>query len=191
MIVEIEQLTEKDFVQGSLSYEYNFHVSIWNESTRVEISNKQGIDNISILPIIKSVLVWVNNNKEICTETAIEEGMIRLAEEWIKDEDSKVTNEKDCYLTAYEEKVFFPITQTDFYNSLKVQSIYFSVGEGITDINMYISCSPDYYAGHVIWYSLYTKENGKIECECNGLEQTDETLKVVYLPNINNNHVTT
>lgn len=57
MIVEIEQLTEKDFVQGSLSYEYNFHISIWNESTRVEISNKQGIDNISILPIIKSVLV--------------------------------------------------------------------------------------------------------------------------------------
>ena len=170
MIVEIEQLTEKDFIQGNLSYEYNFHISIWNESTRVEISNKQGIDNISILPIIKSVLVWVNNNKEICTETAIEEGMIRLAEEWIKDEDSKVTNEKDCYLTAYEEKVFLPITQTDFYNSLRVQSIYFSVGEGITDINMYISCSPDYYAGHVIWYSLYTKENGKIECECNGLE---------------------
>ena len=31
MIVEIEQLTEKDFVQGSLSYEYNFHISIWNE----------------------------------------------------------------------------------------------------------------------------------------------------------------
>ena len=52
MIVEIEQLTEKDFVQGSLSYEYNFHISIWNESTRVEISNKQGIDNISILPLV-------------------------------------------------------------------------------------------------------------------------------------------
>ena len=112
MIVEIEQLTEKDFAQEGLPYEYKFHVSIWNESTRVEISNKQEIDNTSILPIIKSVLVWVNNNKEICTETAIEEGMIRLAEEWIKNEDSKVTNEKDCYLTAYKEKVFLPITPT-------------------------------------------------------------------------------
>lgn len=170
MIVEIEQLTENVFLQGSESYKYQFHVSIWSESTRVEIFNKQGIDNISILPIIKSALVWVNNNKELCTETAIEEGMIGLAEEWIKDEDSKVTNEKDCYLTAYEEKVFLPITQTDFHNSLKVQSIAFSVGEGIIDINMYINCVPDYYAGHVIWYSLIIKENGKIECECNGLE---------------------
>ena len=64
-----------------------------NQLVSKYLINKE-FDNISILPIIKSVLVWVNNNKEICTETAIEEGMIRLAEEWIKDEDSKVTNEK-------------------------------------------------------------------------------------------------
>lgn len=132
--------------------------------------SKQEINNVSILPAIKSVLLWVNNNQELCTETAIEEGMIMLAEEWIKDEDSKVTNEKDCYLTVDKEKVFLPITQTDFYNSLKVVSITFSVEEGITDIEMYIGCVPDYYACHVIWYSLIIKENGKIECECNGLE---------------------
>ena len=40
MIVEIEQLTENVFLQGSESYKYQFHVSIWSESTRVEIFNK-------------------------------------------------------------------------------------------------------------------------------------------------------
>lgn len=34
---------------------------------------------------------------------------------------------------------------------------------------MYINSIPDYYTGHVIWYNLIIK-NGKIECECNGLE---------------------
>lgn len=85
----------------------------------------------------------------------------------MKDEDSKVIDEKDCYLTIDKEKVFLPITQTDFCNSLRVQSIVFSIEEGIID--MYINSIPDYYTGHVIWYNLIIK-NGKIECECNGLE---------------------
>ena len=167
MVIEIEQLTEKDFLQGNKPFSSLFHVSIWNSQPRIKILSKQEIDNVSISPIIKAVLLWVNNNRESCSVAAIEEGMILLAEEWMKDEDSKVIDEKDCYLTIDKEKVFLPITQTDFCNSLRVQSIVFSIEEGIID--MYINSIPDYYTGHVIWYNLIIK-NGKIECECNGLE---------------------
>ncbi len=117
MVIEIEQLTEKDFLQGNKPFSSLFHVSIWNSQPRIKILSKQEIDNVSISPIIKAVLLWVNNNRESCSEAAIEEGMILLAEEWMKDEDSKVIDEKDCYLTIDKEKVFLPITQTDFCNS--------------------------------------------------------------------------
>lgn len=97
--------------------------------------------------------------------------MINLAEEWITDEAYKVENElKECYLTDEGIKVFIPISQQDFLQSIKLQSISFVLIENDENplVELYLECNPDYFFGHIILCRFMN--SNPVLYKCCGLE---------------------
>ena len=76
--------------------------------------------------------------------------MLELAEEWASSAEEAEDEEQECYIMEDGEKVFFPISEKDFTDSLYVESITMNIEDNEISLEIFFCCCPDYFAGHCI-----------------------------------------
>lgn len=169
----IAQLKTTDFQKLDTPLSYEHSVSIWGMNCNVTIfpNGNENADLSILLLNIQKCLQQINDTQKECFQFILDADMINLAEEWIADEASKVENaNEECYLTDEGEKVFVPIAQKDFLQSIKLQSINLVLDENDENplVELYLGCKPDYFFGHIILCRFMN--SNPIHYKCYGLE---------------------
>ena len=129
--------------------------SIWNHNTSIaiifgDIENKQEL-LIDYLPLLEKYLGWLNQYKKNIVQALIDDNYLKGANQWTAWAKKEEDQEKECYIIK-GQKIFLPITEEDFANSLYLDWISFDCAEGKNKITMelFLTCSPDYFSGHTI-----------------------------------------
>lgn len=125
--------------------------SIWkNDLTDLYIDTEEDFKIDSFLPQIKDKLKWIEDNSQTIEKVLIDDGMLELAEDWASSAEEAEDEEQECYVMEDGEKVFFPISEKDFTDSLYVESITMNIENNEISLEIFFCCSPDYFAGHCI-----------------------------------------
>lgn len=114
------------------------------------------------LPIVEQKLKWLEENKRTIEQALIADDVIALAEDWAASADEAEDEEQECYIMEDDQKVFLPISEQDFCSSLQMDSlcIYCDEGKDQVWVDAFLTCSPDYFAGHALNVSI--KADGSI-----------------------------
>lgn len=170
----ITQLQTADFKRIDNPFGYQQNILIWGAVCNVLISpvDDSNVNLSALLPKVKESLGHLDSTQKECFQAILDADMVKLAEKWIIDEEHIVENDdkRVCYLTEEDEKVYIPISQQEFLNSLKLQSIgfvFFAENENPL-IELYFKCSPDYFFGHVVLCRF--NHFNPITYKCIGLE---------------------
>lgn len=169
----IAQLKTTDFQKIDTPLSYGHSVSIWSVDCNVTIfpNGNENADLSILLLQVQQCLQQINDTQKECLQSILDADMINLAEEWVADEAFKVENEdEECYLTDEGEKVFVPIAQKDFLQSIKLQSIILVLDENDKNplVELYLGCKPDYFFGHIILCRFMN--SNPVHYKCCGLE---------------------
>lgn len=169
----IAQLKTTDFQKIDSPFGYEHNISIWGMNCNVTIypNGNENADLSILLLNIQKCLQQINDTQKECFQSILDADMINLAEEWIADEAAKVENaNEECYLTDEGEKVFVPIAQKDFLQSIKLQSINLVLDENDENplVELYLGCKPDYFFGHIILCRFMN--SNPVHYKCCGLE---------------------
>lgn len=172
-MTSIAQLKTTDFQKIDAPFGYEHCVSIWGVDCNVTIfpNGNENADLSILLLKAQQCLQQINDTQKECFQSIIEKDMINLAEEWIADDEFKIEDEtQECYLTEEGEKVFVPITQQDFLQSIRLQSITFVLDENDENpfVELYLVCKPDYFFGHSILCRFMN--SNPVLYKCCGLE---------------------
>ncbi|MDE6658325.1 MAG: DUF2262 domain-containing protein, partial [Oscillospiraceae bacterium] len=142
--------------------------AIWNGKTRVSIDFDEEVENKSellaeYLPLLEKYLGWLSHHRKDVVQALIDDEYLECANEWASSGELAEDEEQECYIMQDGQKVFFPITEEDFSNSLRLDDICFDCCEGKHEItlDLYFTCSPDYFAYHTL--IVYVSEAGSIE----------------------------
>ncbi|WP_052446761.1 suppressor of fused domain protein [Candidatus Soleaferrea massiliensis] len=117
------------------------------------------------LPVLRERVAWLQDSRTAIVKALLDENMLSLAEDWASSAEEAEDEEQECYIMEDGEKVFLPITQENFCDSLRFEGIHIDFPGELPEMELYLYCSPDYFAGHCIWVSI--DEAGQITC--NGL----------------------
>ncbi|WP_024621541.1 DUF2262 domain-containing protein [Metaclostridioides mangenotii] len=104
---------------------------------------------------INKRLNWIKSNYEII-ENGVTEGEIAdLVDDWVSSAKPS-EGEENTYIIEDDQKVTVPVSKDSFKKSLGLDSIAIYMDEKFeVDIaDLYITCSPDYFAGHAINISI-------------------------------------
>lgn len=141
--------------------------SVWDNAVDINIDfgnaeNKQEL-LAEYLPLLKQHLDWLNQHKKDAVQALLDDDFLELAEDWASSGELAEDEEQECYLMEDGQKVFLPVTEKDFSDSLCLDVITFDCTEGRHHITMdlYMSCSPDYFAYHTV--IVYVAEDGTME----------------------------
>lgn len=108
------------------------------------------------LPDVERELQWLDQAFPTVVRAVLEEDMVSLAEDWASSAPVAEEETQDCYVMEDGQKVFLPITEKAFCQSLYPDGIGLSFEEGWDrpSMDLYLCCSPDYFAGHCIAVSV-------------------------------------
>lgn len=114
------------------------------------------------LPAIEERLTWLESNRPTIEKALLDDGMVSLAEDWASSAE-EAEDALGCYVMEDGQKVCLPITSQDFCRSLSVSSLGMYCEDGKEDIMMdvFLVCSPDYFAGHSI--NITIKADGSVK----------------------------
>ena len=142
-------------VSDIFSYEGAVHV--WGENTSLALDFPKGKPEDKYFDILE----------EKIEKALTDYGCVSLAEDWASSAEKADDEEQECYIMEDGQKVFFPISEEEFLNSLYFESISidFRSDTENPEIELFISCSPDYFAYHVLHVSADSEKNVK----CRGL----------------------
>ena len=172
--IKIENITPDDV------FSYTGKASVWGEEININIcfddspedeNQKSLLENT--LPFLEKYLAWINQHRQEALQTLFDDNILELAEDWTSsaepyyDESEEDEDEDDkepiCYIMEDGQKVFLPITEQAFSESLHLTAITFNCPyedkEAFTEI--WCDCSPDYFAYHSIL--IYLNANGSFE----------------------------
>ena len=169
----IAQLKTTDFQKIDTPLSYGHSVSIWSVDCNVTIfpNGNENADLSILLLQVQQCLQQINDTQKECFLSIRDANMVKLAEEWIADGAFKVKSEvRECYLTDEGVKVFTPLTQQEFLQSINLQSVSFIFFEGNENplVELYLGCSPDYFFGHIILCRFMN--SNPVLYKCCGLE---------------------
>ena len=119
-------------------------------------------------PMIEEKIKWIESNRKIIEKALIEDDMVELAEEWASSAEMAEDENEECYLMENGDKVFLPISESDFLNSLQINGINMQFDDEEEEDNffeIFLECHPDYFACHVI--DVYVDYENNVTC--NGL----------------------
>lgn len=140
---------------------------IWNGETRISIDFGK-VENKSkllknYLPFLEKYLGWLSQHRKDIVQALIDDEYLECANEYASCADLAEDEEQECYIMEDGQKVFLPITEEDFSNSLRLDDICFKCYEGKHEItlDLYFICSPDYFAYHTL--IVYVSKDGSIE----------------------------
>lgn len=136
---------------------------------------------------IENALQWIETSKEIIGKAIIKDnflkkikldmlfdspiypdfkinkrkGFLSILEDWIKSNGIKREFQgQEFYITSWESKVDFPITQQNFINSLFIEGIEFEFNENYLDIHFKIEFFPDYFNGLKLLIFIQADQEG-------------------------------
>lgn len=164
-------MTVKDFKKSEL-FTFEGRCMIWGEKDvplSVDFPDGETGDVNALLaahlPDIEKRVAWVNASRAAIEQCVVDDGMVELAEDWAQS--AEEDPDSDCYIMEDGEKVCLPITEADFRKSLSVgeMSLGFTAGWDSPDMELYLYCKPDYFAGHTIIVDVDKDGN----CECGSL----------------------
>ena len=134
--------------------------SIWNRETSIYIDFDKAENKSELLakylPLLEKYLGWLSQHRKDIVQALIDDEYLDCANEWASYAELAEDEEQECYIMEDGQKVFLPITEEDFSNSLYLNEILFNCCEGEHEIilHLYFICSPDYFAGHAIIISI-------------------------------------
>ncbi len=166
-------MTITDFSRGTEPFAFTAKANIWGSTAAVDIildeETPRGSHTIEkIYPCIDRIVQRVDMKRAKLEQALLDDGWLETAEDWAAQ--GKVSKrEQGCYLLDDGNKVYLPLNEDGFCDSLFVESvcIYFDDELEVNDVTIYIVCSPDYFAGHAI--AVFLDSDGDIRVK--GLEQ--------------------
>ncbi|ACD23046.1 DUF2262 domain-containing protein [Clostridium botulinum] len=160
----------KEFEKSDV-FTFEAKCTLWNKENigfGVDFPDERKGENLEILSKhlsdIEKQLKWIEENRRCIEKTLLDDDMVSLAEDWASSSEEAEDEEQECYLMEDDQKVFLPISDEDFCKSLYIDgfSINFEDGWDKPNIDLYLCCSPDYFAYHCI--SISIDENKSVEC---------------------------
>ncbi|ORX84296.1 hypothetical protein BCR32DRAFT_291441 [Anaeromyces robustus] len=120
----------------------------------------------SLLSIIESKILFINEQRSKIEQVLIEDGGVELAESWASSALEDSENE-DCYIMEDGQKVYLPITEEYFKNSLYISEGSITIKDSLDDveIRIFVECNPDFFSGHA--FQMFIDKNNEISS--NGL----------------------
>lgn len=165
-------MTITDFSRGTDPFAFTAKAQLWGSSANVDIildaetpRNSHTIEKI--YPHIDRIVQRVDMKRAKIEQALLDSGWLDIAEEWAAQ--GRVSKrEQGCYLLEDGSKVYLPLTEDDFCDSIFAESvcIYFDEELEVNDVTVYLVCSPDYFAGRAI--AVLIDSDGDIQIK--GLE---------------------
>ena len=162
---------EKANFKVSDVFSYEGTVKLWGKNTSAALDFPKDKPEDKYLDILAGKITeqikWIEENREKIEKALTDYGCISLAEDWASSAEEADDEEQECYVMEDGQKVFFPISEEEFINSLYFESISidFRSDTENPEIELFICCSPDYFAYHVLHVSADSEKNVK----CRGL----------------------
>ena len=148
--------------------DYSGNTVIWGDNAEIVITPDEEIPLNSdtsekAFVIAEKAAAFVDASKENVIKALLEDDFLSIAADWASSAEEAEDEERECYIMEDGSKVFIPVTEEDFAKSLHLDAadVYIDPDFGYESITLYISCRPDYFAGHVIQAELYT--DGTVE----------------------------
>lgn len=161
-------MTIKDFIADDV-FDFAGSTTIWGQEKVVVGVECYGSTLEEMLPKINKLIQFLDGGKEKIVAALIEDDFLSLAEDWASsaEEAEDSTEEHECYIMDDGTKVYLPITEEDFANSLGFDGISVYYDDETEDISasVYLVCNPDYFAYHCI--EIFVEGSGEIKV--NGL----------------------
>lgn len=160
----------KDFKKWDV-FAFEAKCNLWDEENvkfYVGFSDETKGKEMEMLSIhlvdIEKQLQWIAENRTSIEKVLIDDDMISIAEDWASGAEEAEDEEQECYIMEDDQKVFIPISEEDFCRSLYIDgfNINFENSWERPTIDMYLCCSPDYFAYHCI--SISIDENKNVRC---------------------------
>ncbi len=119
------------------------------------------------LPEVQRELQWLEQAFPTVARALLQDGMAALAEDWVSGAQRAEEETQDCYVMEDGQKVFLPVTEKAFCQSLYPDGVQLSFEDGWDHpaMDIYLCCCPDYFAGHCIVVSA----NRDHQVVCDGL----------------------
>ncbi|MEE5992317.1 MAG: DUF2262 domain-containing protein [Oscillospiraceae bacterium] len=149
------QVSDFEF-DGSCSFSGSF--TMWGEDVCdvdvdfSEDSDDPEADICKYIAVVNEKLNWLGDAREFIARSLIAGGIIGIAEQWCATYPQAKDEEQVCYVVDDGSKVFLPITEEDFINSIHLDNVTIDLSEGAVKagIQVFLRCRPDYFACHAI-----------------------------------------
>ena len=141
---------------GSTGFSGSF--TMWGEDVcdvDIEFSDESDdpeADLCKYIAVVNERLNWLGDAREFIARSLIAGGIIGIAEQWCATYPQAQDEAQECYVVDDGSKVFLPITEEDFINSIHLDNVSIDLSEGAvkTGIQVFLRCRPDYFACHAI-----------------------------------------
>lgn len=144
---------DETFFIPSEVYDYEAETSVWGDTVGIGVEC-YGSTLEAMIPMINRLVDFLDNNKDKVVKALVEDDFLGLAEDWASsaEEAEDSTEERECYIMEDGTRVYLPISEEDFANSLHFNgiSVYFDDETGDISASIYLVCVPDYFAYHCI-----------------------------------------
>ena len=157
------------------TFDMKGETTIWSERIipiGLELGDERGKREqvLRYIDAINAQLEWIRQNRGVIADMLVKSGMLTLAEDWISGaEDISEYDEneepiKEIYRMEDGSEVALPLSEREFKESLRMDSISIDLSGGREhqSAELYLTCEPDYFAGHCIVLDLET--DGTMEC---------------------------
>lgn len=132
-------------------YDFEAPYTMWGNEIMVgvNVNIESDYDISSYSERVEKRLMWINKKRHVIELAMLENGMGESAEYWTSNNYAR--DDDGGYILNDGKKVFLPISDDDFCESLSLSEIAVNFEEdGTADIEMYFACNPDYFDGHCI-----------------------------------------
>lgn len=144
---------DETFFIPSEVFDYEAQTSVWGDTVSIGVDCDGSTLN-AMIPKINSLVEFLQNNKDKIVKALVEDDFLSLAEDWASsaEEAEDSTEERECYIMEDGTRVYLPITEEDFADSLHFDSlsVYFDDEKGDISADVFLVCVPDYFAYHCI-----------------------------------------
>ena len=149
-------------------FDYEGKATIWGQQVGIGVDCTDSTLE-AMLPKIEKLVDFLDKGKDKLVKALVEDDFLSLAEDWASsaEEADESTEERECYIMEDGTKVYLPITEEDFANSLHFDgvSIYYDDEKDDISASVYLVCQPDYFAYHCI--EIFVE--GGLTIDVNGL----------------------
>ena len=163
--------SEKTNFKVSDIFSYEGAVQLWGKNTSIALNFPKDRPEDKYFDIlaekITAQIKWIEENRKKMEKALTDHGCISLAEDWASSAEEADDEEQECYIMEDGQKVFFPISEEEFLNSLYLESISIDFRRDTEnpEMELFICCNPDYFAYHTLHVLVDFEKNVK----CSGL----------------------